>query len=309
MSPERASDEADPLFDPSDGVPLFPDDDISGSLPEMVIDFNESPLEGPERSPSSIEPELALPEDLWPREVTGAVDAVDLELGADTPVGEDWWPKADGVDDVLDERRPTLAPAPVAIGRWPAMRRSLENLHLDRRVAAVALAGIAAAGLLAALATRSSEGGSPERQVVSAGTRPVASVPSPSVPRSTTTTAAMTVPAPEATSVPGEAPTTVVSSGSSPAPSTGAPVATTRAPSSGPSATTSPPPSAAASPSPSPPPAPAPPATQAPATTSAPVFDEPEESPPTTRRPRVTIPDTTAVPNTTSTTKVPLGDG
>ena len=327
--PERAPDEADPVIDSSDGVPVFPDDHIGGSLPEMVIDLGDSPLEGSERSTSSIQPELALPEDLWgePPEGTGAVEALDLELGPDKPVGDDWWRPTEGVDDVLDERRGpegsdadtsllipsvagparhrrTLAP-PVAIGRWSAMRRSVESLHLNRRAAAAGLAGVAAAGLLMAVGNRSSEEQGPQRQVATAGTRPVSSVPAFALPSSTTTTVAGAVPAPEPTSVPGQAPTTVV-----PPLSTGAPMATTRSPSPAPSATTSPPrPNAtvAASSSPSPPPPTAPPATEAPATIAEPAYEEPE-TPPTTRRPRVTIPETTAVPNTSSTTTVPPAD-
>ena len=320
VSSEHASGEPDLVLHAADEVPGFPDDDIGASLPEIDIDFRESPLEGPERSTSSIEPDLALPEDLWgePGEDTGAVDALDVELGAETPVTEDLW-RAEDVD--LDafplsppvagpaERRPTVAPprAPVAVGRWQAMRRSVEDLHLNRRVAAVGLAGIAAAGLFATLATRSSDDDGPQPQVVSAGTRPVASVPASSVPTSTTTTVASTLPAAAPASVPGEAPTTVGASGS-PAPQTTAgQVPTSGRASPAPSATTSPPRSNATVAT-SPPPPPAPPATQAPVVSAEPEYEEPD-TPPTTRRPRVTVPETTAVPNTTSsTTSVPPAD-
>ena len=330
--PERASGEPDPVLDSSDGAPVFPDDQGSGSLPEMIIDFGESPLEGAERSTSSIEPELALPEDLWgePPEATRPADALDLQLGADTPVGEDWWRPAEGVDDVLDQRpgglevgafpvgapvappaqrRPTLAPAAVPIGRSHAVRRSLENLTLNKRAAAAGLAGVAVAALFVAVGNRSSEDGGPQRQVVSAGTRPVASVPSSSVPVSTTTTVASAVPAAGPPPVAGEAPTTVAPDGTPPPPTTAGQLATSRSPSSATNATTAPPrfnATVAASPPPSPAPT-APPATQAPAPTW--VIPEEPESPPTTKRPRVTIPETTAVPNTTTSTSMPPADG
>ncbi len=313
------------MLNPSDGVPVFPDDHIGAPLPEMLIDLGESPLEGPERPTSSIEPDLALPESLWgePHEGSGAVDALDLKLGADTSVGEDVWSPAEDVD--LDasllsppvagpaQRRPRPASptAPVAVGRWQATRRSVEGLHLNRRVAAVGLAGIATAGLLATLATRSSEDDGPQRQVVSAGTGRVASVPSSSVPVSTTTTVAGARPAAAPASVPGEAPTTVVPNSSPPSPTTAGQVPTNGPASPASSATTAParPNAPVATSPPQSPPAPAaPPATQAPVITAEPVYEEPDTTP-TTRRPRATVPETTAVPNTTSsTTSVPPAD-
>lgn len=326
VSPARATDEPDAVLDFADGELVFPDDHIAGSLPEMVIDLGESQLEGPERSTSSIEPDLALPEDLWgeSRDGTGAVDALSLELGAETAVTDDVWRPAEDV--ALDafplgppvvgpaQRRPTLAPPtpPLAPGRWQAMRRSVEDLHLNRRVAAVGLAGIAAAGLFATLATRSSEGDGSRPQVVSAGTQPVASVPASSVPRSTSTTVATTLPAaapsPAPASAPGEAPITVVANGSPPPPTTAGQVAANRSPLPAASATTAPPrsnPTVATSPPQGPAAPAAPPATRAPPTIAEPQYEEPD-TPPTTRRPRVTLPETTAVPTTTSsTTSVP----
>ena len=321
VSPERATEEPGPVSEPSDGVPDFADDPIGASLPEMVIDFGESPLEGTERSTSSMEPELALPENFWgdSGEGAGGEDALALDFEGETAVTDDLWRPADDVD--LDafrlsapvagpaQRRPTLAPptAPPALGRWQAMRQSAENLHLNQRAAAAGLAGVAVAALLVAVGNRSSEDDRPQPQVVSAGTRPVASVPASSVPVSTTTTVASTLPA----AAPGETSTTVAPNGTPPPPTTAGQVTANRSPSPAPSATTSPPRSnatVAASPPPSPAAPATPPATQAPVISTEPEYEEPD-TPPTTRRPRATIPDTTAVPNTTSsTTSVPPAD-
>ena len=309
----------------------------------MIIDLDDNPLEGTGRSPSSMERELDLPEDLWgdPLEGTGADGALNLELGAEAAAAENWWGPAEGDRNLLDaeliadsleqrgadepevdapllvprvaepaQRRPALAPAPVAVGRWNAIRRSVDRVHVNRRASAAGLAVLVTAGLFLMVATRSSEEDGPRRQVATAGTQPVATAPASSVPRSTVTTVASSLPAAGPASVPGEASTTVVANGSSPPPTTSGQVPANRPASPATSATTAPARSnatVATSPPQNPPP-PAPPATEAPVTTSAPPIEDPE-TPPTTRRPRVTIPDTTAVPNTTSsTTTLPPAD-
>lgn len=345
---ERAADEPDLAFASSDEVPVFPNDDTA-ALPEMIIDFGESPLgDGLGQSPSPREPELAFPEDLWgqPREEADVEDALDLEIETQTPVAEVPWPPEDPGHGLFDEtsvtellehggdvwadvdarpstpvagppqRRPTLAP-PVPVGRWKAMRQSGRNLQVDRRLAAAGLGVLAAAGLFLMSADRSPDQDGPRRQIVSAGTQPVTSVPAPTLPRGTTAPAP-TPPAAEPAPGPGQGPTTLGPDGSStPQATTGQARTgqTSRPVSRAPSATT--PPATprsnalvAASPPQQPPPPPAPPAppaepappdTEVPAFTPAPVFEEPEASP-TTRRPRATIPVTTAVPNTTPPT-------
>lgn len=275
---------------------------VSFAQPEMAdqVEFGDTVGEGPASVAPSSSEAFAVPDDVWGEAPEGA-PTVDSADAAETEPDEDWWVPRDDADEPVTAVVPSLALRPkLAPLRASGASSRRRGLDVRKGVAAMALVVVAAAGLIVAMVSRGSDEKptSASQQIDAAGVGPSSTMPTSTIPRTSTTVAA---PATLAQPVP---PTTEVPATSLPAPpgSSGATPVTTAAPRS-PSPTAAPV-TAATSPPP-PTTAPAPPAT--PTATVAPpppppvvVLPDPEPEPTvTTRRPRPTVPDTTIAPSTT----------
>lgn len=312
----RVSDGADPDQIWAD-EPLADSGDLFGAPP---VD---------DGTPTSLD--LTLPERIWGEEPADSRGA-ELEVSGDSPFADDWWLPEEGADPLVDEwlavdpppaadvdepavgassvttpaipqapRRPGLAPAPVPGGPRRALRRVVGGIQAAPRMAALALV-VATAGLFVALVARGpdpTEDNGPQR-IDAANLQPSSTMPAFTAPPAPSTSLTTLVTSPQPRSTGGEAPATT--------PVPPSPVAT--AP---PSSVTTAAPRPTARPEPTVPPPARPPTVATPPPTTIVVEPEPEPEPDTTattRRPRITVPETTVAPSTTvpTSTKPPPAD-